>query len=893
MLNKVFLPLIILLLTMFSTILHAQSSSEYRSIIAQNYLSSSFNKKLNNVKLGKNFHIIKNNKDTLAYVYPLIPKGFLIMSPSKGINPIIAFSTESDFDFGPSNDNILLGMLKKDMAHRLAFYRKNKANPNHIIISKNVSLWNKLSHPSPTSKGYTTQYGPLLSSIWGGVNCVDNSFNNVYVGNYYTPNHYSPGCVATATSIVMHYYKWPQQGVGNHTDFDNSGSSQGAYYANFGATRYHWGRMNDEYNQKWTREKDREAMGKLAYHCAIAFDMDFEYDGSTSNLNRTPLALDKYFRYSSHYQSSSWYSFWPRMRENIRNGQPVTIAISKTNGEGHAMVCDGYGQNSGQPKYYHLQFGWWGSYNGWYDIQGNWDASGYTIIDGAVFDILPDPAVGNPIYSIDEYDLSVPILVSDSLHWDSFKIWESYNGGSYKLVESSYKSLNYKPSITKSGNYKYKVQAKVNGNYYSNSTSMPGEVLVKRKDSALVSLDFDGDDSFFIKDNDFNDLDISNSYTIETWLKVDKFNPNSSYDVIMDRRTVFSWYLISDDNADYAIRFVTRNNSDAITASLRSDSSDINLNFGEWIHLAISRNNDTTSFFINGKEVDYSLDTNFSLRYSIYALNLGARYWGSYSRYLMGELDEIRISDTAHYFHKQNFTPYRCMPFSADSNTLLLLHLDENSGNSLGDESRHFFNTNLRSSPNYPNWVKENQKISVIYEKGFKATAKVNKIGQSVILSWATNFEENNKGFEIYKSRDHQQWDLLAKVEGNNNTNKTVDYEYEDMMVDLGKNYYKLKQIHSGCKYAFVGNDSVNILPKNTINLYPNPANNILHIEGLRGKKILSLHIYDIIGKEYSVVLKPDQSIDISQLSGGLYFIQIELSDQKFLQKFLVIKTKD
>ncbi len=876
----------------FSNLLEAQSVGSNRWKLAQHYLQMSFNRELRASKLSQDVRPIVSGTDTLAFVFALQPKGYIILSASKDISPVIAFSTETDFDFNPHRDNILLDMLHKDLTQRLAFIKSNSAKAQ-IRKQENHLKWEQLANTQSTSKSYSTQYGPLLSSIWGGVNCVDNSFNNVYVGNYYTPHHYSPGCVATAQSIVMHYYKWPKRGVGHHTDYDNSGASRGAYYANFGATYYHWGRMRDEYNRKWTREKERKAMGELAYHCAISVDMNFEYGGSSSNRNRTPAALDKYFRFSGHYKSSSWYSFWPRLRENIRNKQPVPIAISKTNGEGHAMVCDGYGQDPGQTRFYHLQFGWWGAYNGWYDIQGSWNASGYTIIDGAVFDILPDPALGNPVYGEDEFDVSVPILVSDSLNWDSFKIWESYNGGSYKLVESAYKSLIYKPKITKSGMYKYKVQAKVNGTYYANSTSLPGEVLVKRKDSALVGLDFDGDDSFFIRDNPFNDLDLSDNYTIETWVKVHKFNPKSKWDVIMDRRTVFSLYLITDPDADYAIRFVTRDGKDNLVASLRSDSSDVNLSFGEWVHIAIARNDGITSLFLNGKEVDYSLDTNFSLRYSIYALNIGARYWGSYSRYLMGELDEIRISDTARYFHKQNFRPYRCMPFSTDSNTILLLHLDENSGNSLGDESRHFFNIKLRSSPNYPNWVKENQKVSVLYEKEFKATAKVNKIGQSVVLSWATNFEEDNAGFEIYKSRDQQQWDLLAKIEGHNNANKIVNYEYEDMMVDLGEHYYKLKQIYNGCKYSFAGSDSVNILPKSSISLYPNPATNVLHIEGVKGKEVLSLRVYDIIGKEYSVVLKSDQSIDISHLAGGLYFIQIELSDQQFMQKFLVVKTND
>lgn len=888
---KIFIHILFGLIFTFSTTLRAQISEDFRLKVAKNYLQSSFNEELRLSKVNQNSSPILNTNDTLAYVFSLQPKGFIIISSNKAISPIIAFSTEANFDFNNHKDNILLHMLKKDLTEQIAFSKTNNVIAKDKIL-KNKSEWNKLANvdANTTSKSYDTQYGPLLSSLWGGVNCIDFYSTNVNVGNYYTPNNYSPGCVATATSIILHYYKWPKQAVGNHTDYDNSGNSRGAYYANFGGTRYDWSSMLDKYYYKWSNDKKREAMGKLAYHCAVALDMDFEDDGSTSNVNRSPAVFDNYFRFSSHYKSSTWYSFWPRMRENIRNSQPVSVAISKTNGEGHALVCDGYGQDVGDAKYYHLQFGWWGSYNGWYNIQGNWDASGYTIIDGAVFDILPDPAIGEPLYGDNEFDVTVPILVSDSLHWESFKIWESYNGGNYTLVESTYDGLNYKPNITKSGNYKYKVQAKVNGAYYANSTSLPGEVFVKRKDSALVSIGFDGDDSFYVKDNPFDDLDISDSYTIETWVNIKELNANSNWDVIMDRRTVFSLYLIDDYDADYAVRFVTRDGSDNLVASMRSDSTDVNLSFNDWVHIAISRNDGITSLFLNGKEVGSSLDTNFSLRYSTYALNFGARYWGSYSRYMIGELDEIRISDTARY--QQDFSPYRCMPFISDNNTLLLLHLDENSGNSLGDDSRHFYNTNLRSSPNYANWENQEQQVSVVYDKEFEAISQINNIGQSITLSWSTYSEKLNSGFEIYKSRDNNNWELLTTLDANNNANKTIEYEFKDDMVGLGYNYYRLKQIFGGCKYTFAGLDSVSIMPKSTISIYPNPASNELYIEGLLGVNVLDIKVFDIMGKEVSFKIDSDNSfIDISSLQAGMFFLKIELEDRTYVQKFMVIKT--
>jgi hypothetical protein len=863
----------------------AQIQSSELKKAALNFVLNGFNKELRHLKILPGSSAITANGDTIAYVFGLAPKGYLVLSADKRISPVIAFSTESNFDFSDNRGNILLQMIKTDLSGRMAALPQIPAEK----INENRKLWSNLLENNPSKSGYDIQHGPWLKSVWGGVNCRDIYNNLVYVGNYYTPNHYSPGCVATATAIQLHYFKWPPEtGVGYHTDYDNKGNSKGTYYANYGGTRYLWTRMQDKYYYKISYDKTREAMGKLTWHCAIAVDMNFEYGGSSSNLNRVPAAINNHFRCSGHYEAAGWYSFWPRLRENLRNGYPVSIAISNTAGEGHVAVCDGYGQNSGQPRFYHMQFGWWGSYNGWYELQGSWDASGYTIIDGAVFDFLPDPVVGEPVRTANQKEFTLPLLTSKNLSWDSFKIWESRNGGSWTLIEPDYTGTTYVRKVAKSGNYKYKVQAKVNGKYYANSTSEPQEVLVKRDDSALVSLDFDGDDSFFIKDNYFDGLDVTKEYTIECWVKVNKLNPVSNYDVIMDRRGVFSLYLISDSDADYAVRFVTRSSSDAIISSLRSDQSTFKMKFGDWYHIAVTYDSITAALFINGVEVDHGNDAGFRLSASAKALNTGARYWGSYSRYLIGEIDEIRISDTARYAHGKSFTPYRCMPFEPDVNTRLLLHLDEGSGNSLGDDSRNFFNTNLRSSPNYANWKKEAYKPSVIWQKPL--TAK--EMQKTVVLNWTTIQEENNFGFEVQKSIDGEEWTVLDTVAGKGNSSQPVDYEFTDSDPVLGKNYYRLRQIAPLCRFTFSNTDSVEIVPDGNINIFPNPASGSLTIDGMKGLDVDFIGVYDITGNLLQVDIVNTNTLLINNLPAGVYLLKMEFDNKSVIKKFIVLNPR-
>jgi hypothetical protein len=855
--------------------------------VAKAFILSSFNSNLQYSKLDTNYTELTNNQgDILAYVFPVLPKGYIVVSSNEGLSPVIAFSTESNFDFTPNADNVLLDMLTKDLSARISHLNQADINGNSQVVQENRQKWNSLLQQNYVTKTYDTQYGPLLTSVWGGVNCIDFYSQPIYVGNYFTPNHYSPGCVATSTSIVMHYFKWPLQGVGYHTDYDNSGSSRGSYYANFGATRYYWSRMLDKYYLVNSYDKHQRAMGELAYHCAVAFDMDFEYNGSTSNLNRTPSALNNYFRYSAHYESSSWYSFWPRIRENIRNGYPVTIAISKTNGEGHAMVCDGYGFDAGQSKFYHLQFGWWGQSNGWYNIQGSWNSEGYSIIDGATLDILPDPQIGDPIRYEEENKFDLPILTSNKLTWDNFEISESWNGSSFNVIANSFANDTFPKTVIKPGNYKYKTRARINGGFYSNSTSTTQEVLVGRKDSALVSLEFDGNDSYFINDNSFNDLDISKIYTIETWVKINQLNSNSNYDVILDRRTVFSLYLIDDIDADYAIRFVTRNSSDAIVSSLRSDNSSTNLHFGDWVHIAISCDSVNTSLFINGKEVDSSTDPNFTLTKSSKALNVGGRYWGSYGRYLVGEMDELRISNTARYLHTKEYKHYRIFPFEPDSATVLLMHYDEGSGSSLGDDSRHFFNNNLRLGTNRATYIVEKQSLPIGYYQNLTAEKYSES---SVSLSWVTSFEVENKGFEVQrKNSDSDLWDSIAWVDGYGNSNDSVFYSLIDNNPSIGVNYYRLKQFEENGRTNYTNIDTVDFQLATKLVISPNPADNFIRVRGLFGHEIKNIRIYDISGHQVNILGINGDLLNVSNLDIGIYIIKIEFDNYTQTNKFII-----
>lgn len=656
-----------------------------------NQSSSFFNY---SVDVTKDIQPLSYNNIIVGYLVNLSPKGFIIFSASKKSYPVFGFSNEGNFNVSSQNSNLnfLISYLYIEASSL------NTA-PKQQVIEANLKKWEELLNFKSSPKD-EIKYGYWLNDVWGGVNCYDNNGNVIYVGNYFTPNHYSPGCVATSLSQILHYYEWPPRGNGTHTNYDNSGSSQNSYYAKFEATEYDWDNMLNQYYGRPSNDIKQRAMGLLAYHCGVAVDMDYENTGSTASVTDIPNALISYFRALGHYETSSWVSFRTRLEENLENAHPVILAGKADNGDQHAFVCDGYKYDVSTPndKYYHLNMGWWNSYglNGWYRIFDDFNVGGYNQILSGVFDILPVAFMNKPLYTNDAHTFYIRWQMPKNVNVTAYLVEESFDNGTWTEITSSVADTFLLHTVTQDGQYKYRVKAQIDGVWYADSYS--NYVTVPVGESSY--LNFDGDDSFFVNDNIYNNMDIDSAWTIETWVKVDTYSDNA-WNIILDRRSVFSLYLLNDYDADFAVRFVTRDASDNIVNSLRSDSSDVNLELEQWFHVAVQYDGQTAKLFINGYLVDQSTD-DFILTSSTNALNVAARYWGTYSRYLDGQIDEIRISDIPRY--EDNLCPNRFQSFNKDDNTRLLLHLDTYTGTDLFDETRNFLGISLRSATNDANW---------------------------------------------------------------------------------------------------------------------------------------------------------------------------------------------
>jgi len=519
---------------------------------------------------------------------------------------------------------------------------------------------------SDNSKGMDDEdyVAPFLNDVWGGVNCwMDTNHDSyAYPSNYFTPFHASPGCVAISSSQILHYYEWPIKGVGNNVYSDDYNGDFLRHQAFFDDTTYDWDNMLDEYMEASPSDEEQQAIGTLMYQMGISILMDYEPTGSTNNLDNVPFALANFFRFSGHYQSTSWGPFWSSVYDAIQLHRPTPIAIENSdNGEGHVFVANGYKELSANP-YYHMNWGWYNKYeyNGWWNLQG-WEPgdTGYDTIVGAIFDMLPEPQITAVTATGTGDDFQVAWEVSDNLNWSEFTLDQKVDGGSWEEAATGIASKNYTITNPTGNVYQFRVKAKVDGTYYSNSWSEKEVYAVSNWYNGYAS--FEGSQYAYARQTPNDAINFTGDYTFETWIRLHGGNGNGN--VILDQKDIFGFSIEEVTASDYSITFESYSSS----AALHSNQAGSKLQNEEWVHVAVSKTGGTAKLFVNGELRD-SNTAGFNLTSSNNYLNMGEKYHGSYSGRIIADFDQLRISSNGRY--STAFTPNQNTHFIVDDATV-------------------------------------------------------------------------------------------------------------------------------------------------------------------------------------------------------------------------------
>jgi len=319
-------------------------------------------------------HTLSINGEPAIYAFNFEDYGFILISAEDALEPVIGYALDRPFIADKAPDNFM-GLMREYKNH-IEFLRSNKVEASPEIIQQ----WSELTGFNPdgfSPKGVSATVDPLLTNTW----------NQDWPYNYYCPldpagpgGRVYVGCVATAMSMIMHYYRYPHQGQGSKSYYIYP---YGTLTANFGETTYDWDGMVDN-----TGNQVNLPIALIGYHAAISVSMNFGPDGSGAYSSDVPSAMFNYFKYSNtiSYKQRSFYQIaaWKNMIQTELNlSRPIYYSGVEPGGGGHAFVVDGYNLNDDM---YHFNFGWGGYGNGWFLIT---DAGGFTSSQGMVHNIVP------------------------------------------------------------------------------------------------------------------------------------------------------------------------------------------------------------------------------------------------------------------------------------------------------------------------------------------------------------------------------------------------------------------------------------------------------------------------------------------------------------------------
>ena len=272
-------------------------------------------------------------------VYNSKGRGFVVIAKDDDFAPVLGYSdTDYDTDVMPCGLKWWMSQVEKSLEVRMA---------------------------------HAQTYQPAVYASSTAANFITTSWNQQAPYNTLCPKidgvAAPTGCVATAMAQIMYYYQYPVsgKGKGSYTVTTSEGTTN--YACDINST-YEWTKMKNKYLRP-TGDTDN-AVAKLMRDAGAASRMNYQAKVSGTIEWYAAKGFAENFRYDSlaisclrrdFYTDAEWMEM---VHKEMEAKQPVLYCGSDEIDGGHAFLLDGI-QSDGKV---HVNWGWSGSGNGWYDI---------------------------------------------------------------------------------------------------------------------------------------------------------------------------------------------------------------------------------------------------------------------------------------------------------------------------------------------------------------------------------------------------------------------------------------------------------------------------------------------------------------------------------------------
>ncbi|WP_298141782.1 C10 family peptidase [Flavobacterium sp.] len=321
-----------------------------------------------------------DNNDAM-FVINYVEGGFAVLAADDRVSPILAYAEEGYFSINVDDmPDAVLAWLEEEK-ELIKYVKDENLTQNPEVKLEWDYVESKIPEPAGGSCEDTyVEKTPLLTTKWG----QGATFNNQIPKNCPSSSGGKApvGCVAVAMAQVMKYYNYP--------------------------TNYNWSNMPNNYGTSDTQ--------LLMKNIGSAVGMDYGCGGSSTTTSNAVVAFaglfgsPGYFGYSNASYTENYNTQLIKQQRDW-NKPVILCGGRKKNGiswnmytGGHAWVTDGYrsifvwdrdesGNCTGMGwgyLYLHMNWGWNGSYNGWYNAH-NFNPSTLTFNykRGIVYNINP------------------------------------------------------------------------------------------------------------------------------------------------------------------------------------------------------------------------------------------------------------------------------------------------------------------------------------------------------------------------------------------------------------------------------------------------------------------------------------------------------------------------
>jgi len=331
---------------------------------------------------------ISNQQRELARIYSLSSGGYIVVCADDVLPPVIAYSLSDSFT--SPQGNLLSELIEADLSFRMQAYSQQSYRQDHS------QAWEALLSEEPVRDfeqwppdGYSTT-GGWCKTLWNQTA----PYNSLCPMDPVTNQRSIAGCPAVAIAQIINYHE-----TLNGTVFSDADD----YHHNY-AGRNYW--IDDDFatlsfpsfpqlntylanlQHSWSYQEDQASTDRAAliFACGVAAEQVFTSQSSgTFAVSQAYAAIQRFGFDGSQLITDPESNYRDLMAQNMMDAQPALLAVVTPAWDaGHNVVVDGYNTDG----FFHINFGWGGSYNAWYQVPGGLPYN-LTVLEGVVLDIAP------------------------------------------------------------------------------------------------------------------------------------------------------------------------------------------------------------------------------------------------------------------------------------------------------------------------------------------------------------------------------------------------------------------------------------------------------------------------------------------------------------------------